>query len=137
MIKKLELFYSYAHEDLELCNQLDHRLIVLKRDYPISVWFDEMINPGENRKEAIERHLNSTDLFLLLISPDFMHSDHCYEEMQYALERHAQEEASVVPVHLRPTYLKNAPFAHIQMVPTDGTALTSWKNQDEAFLNII
>ena len=121
MTKKLEFFYSYALEDNDFLVLLQKRLLALKYDYPppilISVWYDQMIEPGKDREQAIKDHLDSANLFLLLVSPDFIAADQCEKEMQHALKRYAQKNASVVPVYLRPTYLghlNNAPFAHIQ-----------------------
>ncbi len=57
--------------------------------------------------------------------------------MQHALERHARAEAWVIPLLLRPTFLKDAPFQHLQFLPTDGIPLTRWHDLDEAFHDII
>jgi hypothetical protein len=41
------------------------------------------------------------DFILLLVSPDFLASDYCYDrQMRRALERHAAGEAQVLPVIL-------------------------------------
>jgi hypothetical protein len=55
--------------------------------------------PGAEFGNAIDENLDSSDIILLLISPDFMASEYCYEkEMKRALARHAKGEARVIPV---------------------------------------
>src|SRR6266700_1345906 len=82
-------------------------------------------------------NLNTASVILLLISPDFLASDYCYnKEMQQALERHKRGEARIIPIILRPCDWHNAPFGHLQCVPRDGKAVTEWANLDAAFRDV-
>jgi tetratricopeptide (TPR) repeat protein len=136
--KELNVFYCYAREDQSLSQKLEQHLSNLKRLYHLNTWFDRQILPGDNWAEVIEKNLNSADLILLLISPDFMASDYCYsQEMKRALTRHAQGEVRVIPILLRPVHWKNAPFSFIQMLPKDALPVTLWLNLDEAFYDIV
>ena len=99
----LLLFYSYAHEDELLREQLEKHLSLLKRQGFISGWHDREILPGATWAQEIDVHLESASIVLLLVSPDFLASDYCYEvEMQRALERHRCGETRVIPIILRP-----------------------------------
>ncbi|GCE20823.1 NACHT domain-containing protein [Dictyobacter kobayashii] len=134
----LTLFYSYAQQDELLRAELEKHLRQLSREGLISTWWDRMILPGENRAQEIDAHLETASVVLLLVSPDFLASDYCYEiEMQRALERHKRGEARVIPIILRPCDWKHAPFAFLECLPLDGKAITLWNNQDEAFLNVV
>ena len=55
---------------------------------------------------------------------------------RHAMERHEAGEARVVPIILRPVDWHSAPFGKLQALPKDGRPVTSWANQDEAFLDI-
>jgi hypothetical protein len=73
-----------------------------------------------------------------LISPKFLASDYCWDvEIKKALKRYDQKEAVVIPIILRPCDWKELPFGKIQSLPKDGLPITKWKNQDEAFLDVI
>jgi len=133
----IEIFYSFAEADAPLLEQLEHHLILLRRRGMIAPWHKHEIHAGSDRQGELDTHLNTASLILLLISPDFLASDYCYEiEMQQALQRHESGQARVVPILLRPVDWQSAPFAHLQALPTTGQAITVWNNQDEAWVNV-
>ena len=104
----------------------------------ISSWHDRQITAGTELGEAIDSHLDAADVVLLLISPDFIASDYCYEEeMKRALERHRKGETRVIPVILRPCDWHGLPFGKLLATPTDGRPITKWPNIDEAFLDVV
>jgi hypothetical protein len=77
-------------------------------------------------------------MILLLVSPDFIASDYCYDrEMTLAMERHEKGEARVIPVILRPCDWHDLPFGKLLGVPRDGKAITTWTNADEAFQDVV
>ncbi len=133
----IEVFFSYAHEDEILRNELAKHLSILKRQGFIAEWHDRNISAGQEWAYEIHTHLNRVHVILLLVSPDFMSSDYCYSvEMKRAMERHKTGEARVIPVLLRPVDWKGAPFDTLQMLPTDAVPVTSWPDLDKAFLDI-
>ena len=129
------VFCSYSHRDEDLREELDKHIKLLERRGVISVWHDRKIGAGEEWKEEIDEQLESADVILLLISPDFIASDYCYDiELKRAMERHDAGEARVIPVFLRPVNWKGAPFGKLQALPTDARPVTSWPDHDEAFV---
>jgi tetratricopeptide (TPR) repeat protein len=136
--QEIKLFYCYAHEDKPLRDELEKHLSWLRRRYQLTNWHDREILPGEEWERAIDTHLNTAHLILLLISPDFMASDYCYgKEMRRALERHREGTCHVIPILLRPTFWEDVPFSSLQLLPTDGQAITRWPDRDEAFHNVV
>src|SRR5258708_1674944 len=137
-IKGLKVFYSYAHKDQEYRQQLENHLSNLKRLYQLRTWFDREIIPGENWEQVLDEHLNTADLIFLLISPDFMASDYCYnKEMQRALKRRAKGAAKLIPIYMRNVHWKDAPFSTIQMLPKDALPVTRWPDIDDAFYDTV
>src|SRR5205823_10524568 len=89
-------------------------------------------------ESQINEDFNRDHIILLLISADFMDSDFCYSiEMTRAIARHDADQARVLPIILRPTDWKGAPFARLKMLPTDGKAVTRWPTHDDAFEDIV
>ena len=133
----LEVFYSYSHKDEELRNQMATNLAMLKREGVIKEWHDRGISAGQVWDGEIDLHLQSADIILLLVSPDFLASDYCYDiEVRKAMERHATGEARVIPIILRPCDWTSAPFGKVQALPKDTKPVTRWDDVDEAFLDI-
>lgn len=132
-----KVFYSYAHEDEELRNKLETHLAILRRNGVISEWHDRKIQAGTRWAQAIDHHVDTSNLILLLISPDFLASDYCHDiEMSRALARHSAGEATVIPVILRPVDWHGAPFSTLQALPRDAKPITTWSNLDEAFADV-
>jgi len=98
----------------------------LQRQGLITIWSDNDIDAGANWQEEIEKHLDAAQIILLLVSPDFIASDHCYgKEMIRAMDRHTWNEARVIPIILRPTHWDSTPFATIQALPKISNSLPS------------
>ncbi len=92
---------------------------------------------GDEFKGEIDKHLNSARVILLLVSPDFLASDFCWNvEMLRAMERHEQGEARVIPIILRVCNWSSAPFRKLQALPTDAVPVTKFSDRDEAFTDI-
>ena len=135
--KSLEVFYSYAHKDEDLREELETHLSLLKRQKLITGWYDREISAGKEFKNEIDSHLNTAHIILLLVSPAFMASDYCFDkEMTRAMERHEAKDARVIPVILRPIEWHDAPFGKLKALPRDGKPVTIWSNRDEAFLDV-
>lgn len=135
--RDVKLFYCYAREDTLLRDKLEVHLSSLKRQNLITTWHDRKISPGMEWEREIDVHLNTADIILLLVSPEFVASDYCYSiEMKRALERHKAREARIIPILLRPVDWEAAPFSTLQMLPSNGRPVTRWQDRDEAFLNI-
>jgi hypothetical protein len=133
----IEVFFSYAHRDEALRNDLAEHLRLLERQGIITGWHDRRITGGTEWAGAIDDHLRTAQIILLLISSSFVSSDYCYDvELRLALERHEAGVARVIPVILRPVDWHSAPFGKLQALPKDGRPVTRWRNRDDAFLDV-
>src|SRR5712692_1111791 len=74
----ISLFSVYAPEDASLYEPLKKHLSSLKHQGLISMWSVDNIPAGANRDVEIEAYLNKAQIVLLLISSDFLNSEHCY-----------------------------------------------------------
>lgn len=134
----VEVFCSYAHEDEVWRQKLETHLSLLRRQGLITLWHDRLIVSGTDWVHAIDLHLETASIILLLVSAHFFASDYCYGiEMQHALKRHEAGEAHVIPLLVRPVDWKNAPFAHLQILPTNARPLSTWQDEDIALTDIV
>lgn len=140
MDKPLEVFCCYARQDQPYLLRLKKHLMALQREGLIIVQDDTDVRPGEDWKEKISHYLNTAQIILLLISPNFMASNYCYsEQMVRAMGRHEREEACVIPVILCPVPWQNAPFGKLEALPTEAKPVTDpgWHGQDNAFADVV
>lgn len=135
----MRAFISYSHHDKTALERLHVHLKNLTRDGHIETWFDRDILAGSELDAEIERELEAADLFLLVVSPDFIASDYCVErEMKRALERHAAGNARVVPIIVEECdWRAMSELRQLKAVPTDGKAVSTWANPNTAYLNVV
>jgi hypothetical protein len=137
MFRTIEIFFSYAHADAQLMNDVRRQLIVYERNGRILKWWDRQIPPGDDWRKQINNHLSTAKIILLFLSPHFIESRYCYEvEGEAALLRHNSGEAYVIPVILRPCDWQARPFGNLQALPRDAVPVSRWPDRDEACLNV-
>lgn len=111
---------------------------MLKRQGLIDAWHDRRIAVGSDLDNSIRSELEKAEVILLLVSPDFLASDYCYDiEVTRAMERHVAGEARVIPIILRHCEWKSAPFGKLLAAPKDGKPINTWTDLDEAFLDVV
>jgi hypothetical protein len=138
MSNAVKVFFSYSQKDEALRDDLATHLSLMKRQGIIEAWHDREISAGAEWANAIDDNLNAADIILLLVSANFLASDYCYDiEMQRAMERHQAKEARVIPIILKPVDWSDAPFGKLQGLPKNVKPITTWQNQDEAFLDVV
>lgn len=135
--RAIAVFFSYAHEDEDLRNELAKHLKLLERNKVIKAWYDRDITGGNEWRGEIEKQLNAAQIILLLISADFLNSDFCWSvELQRAMERHEAGEARVIPIILREVDWHEAPFGKLYALPQNAKPVKSFADQDQAFTDI-
>jgi len=129
----LSVFISYSHVDEPLKDEIIKHLSPLKRMNLIKEWHDRKINAGDNLDREIASALKKADIILLLISIDFINSKYCYDiEMEEALRKDREGESKVIPIIVRNCMWRETKFRHLMATPTDGKAVSSWADRDDA-----
>lgn len=135
--RPIEVFFSYAHEDEELMDEVRRQLVVHERLGTIEKWHDRKIPAGDEWRSEIDQRIERALVILLFMSPHFLESRYCYEvEGQVALRRHKEGSARVIPVVLRACDWTASPFGEIQGLPRDGKPITQWPDIDQASLDV-
>ena len=136
----LEVFYSFATADEPLRAELDKHLSILRHEKLITTWHAREVGAGLDTSKALDSHLNSASVILLLVSADFLASNYCYGlEVKRVMERHAAnpDRVRVIPILLRPVDgWQRAPFGQLQPLPDNGEPVMNWPNRDEAFKHV-
>lgn len=134
----LEVFISYSHKDEALKDELYIHLANLTRQGKIQPWQDRAIEAGTEWDAEIKARLESARIILLLITPRFIASEYCFDqEMERAMERHAEGTARVIPIIMKPCDWEGTAFSKLQILPKDAKPVTAWSDPDEALLNVV
>ena len=132
----LACYVSYASRDAELGAELCTALAPWVRARGTRVWHRGMLSPGMQLAQAAEA-LASADVIVLLLSASHAEEEVTAMEAERALARHMRGEAWVVPVVARAFFWRSTPIRELSVLPSDGRALTSWPNRDEAWLDVV
>ena len=68
----MQALISYSHRDDEALDRLHTHLAMLQREGTITTWADRDILAGDELDESISARLESSQLFLVLVSSDFL-----------------------------------------------------------------
>ena len=131
------VFVSYAHEDRDKKQELVGHLRPLEREGLIEIAEDERFLPGTQWREAIEDLVSRTDVFLILISHNYVQSEFCYEvELEAATRQVQAGKATLIPVVLSEVDWTHLPIAGFNALPTGGRAVDSFANLDNALKQV-
>jgi hypothetical protein len=117
--------------------RLEVHLAPLVRDGLIHVWSDVAVAAGDDWERDIRRELATADIVVLLVTPNFVASVHCFEkELPEAMRRNEEEGVRILPVLVKSVDLANLPFGRLQGLPTDLRPISAWRDTDEAWLQV-
>ncbi|QDU03027.1 hypothetical protein V6x_27370 [Gimesia chilikensis] len=133
----LKVFISYCHEDEPFLKLLKKCLKPLTRKNKLELWYDREILAGSNLDSSISKKLDDTDVFISLLSSDFLDSDYCTGiELKRAVERAQEGNLCLIGIVIRPCAWQHEFPRELLVLPKDATAVTKWYDQDDAWLNI-
>jgi hypothetical protein len=134
----IEAFLSYSHADEKALERLHKHLAVLKREGTMLTWSDHEIRAGDLLNETISDQLEQSQIFIAMISPDYLASRYCYEkEFGRARELAVAGRMRIVPVILEPCDWLSSPFKDFAALPKDGQPISSFTNPNNAYLNVV
>jgi hypothetical protein len=135
--RPIAVCYCYAHQDQTFRDELDRHLIPMRRAGHITTWSAGEILPGSEWDATIQTHLDTADLLVLLVSPDFLASGYCWSsEMPRALARHAAGTARVLPVIIRDADWESTPLKDLQVLPGQKKSIAKYPDRDEAWQRV-
>ncbi len=93
------LFISYSSNDTATMKRLATHLEPLRKSGDIEMWYDHMIEPGTKWNNAIHQEMEKADVFVMLLSADFVASDYITaHEIPFALKKMESGKAHIFPI---------------------------------------
>ncbi|MEL7426834.1 MAG: TIR domain-containing protein [Bacteroidota bacterium] len=134
-----KIFISYARKDREWVEKLQIHLVSLQRQGLVDSWDDSRIKPGDQWDEGIMEVLEQADIYIFMISANFLASDFINQrEVPAALAREEQyDHISVIPVIVRPCNWTSEQYSRFQALPANATPISTYNDEDQALLEVV
>ena len=91
------IFLSYSHKDGDGARSIIEKL----KEFGFRVWYDENLNAASEYAQILAKKVKDCGFFIALMSPDFVESPFCNDELHYALSNNKP----ILVVYLRKTVL--------------------------------
>lgn len=98
MTNDKQIFVSHSHKDIEIARVIVEKL----RSYDCNIWYDEHSMGSSRIQEGIEAGLNSSQVFLLLLSEASLTSFWVRRELDGAFQLEADKGMFIIPAIMRP-----------------------------------
>ena len=132
------LFYSCARKDAGLRDDMKTSLALLEQKGVLVSWSDEKVLPGQNRSEKTRAAMDDADIFAFLFSPDFIASESCKKEWDYA--KSLSEKGKFlfrVPIIVRDCAWRDfLGEDDVKVLPDDERPISRYENPDEAWTQV-
>lgn len=111
------IFIAYSRQDLPQLEQLRTQLRVLERREFCHIFYDGVIQAGEKWEPRIKEELHRADIYLLLVTAEFLDSNYVNDiELPTILQREREGTARVLPVILRQCLWKYSELEAFQAI---------------------
>ncbi len=112
-------------------------LSILKHNNLLQDWCDRKIIAGQKISDRIVKEMNSSDIVVFLISPDFLSSQACKDEWELANMMASKGCLRLVTIILRDcAWTDYDDMADYLALPKDGKPIDLWDNVDTAWKSV-
>jgi hypothetical protein len=106
--------------------------------FDLSLWGTRDIMPSSIRVDEIKSHLQNAEVFVALVSSDFLASDNCMREVQAADYRAIHDGLKIVSILIRPVaFFEFTELAPYQTLPKSGKAIANYSDRDTAWTEVL
>ena len=134
----LTLFYSYSHKDTRFRELMEKSLSLLRREGLLEDWSDQSILPGQSISSTVRKEMDSADIIVFLLSHDFIDSDECIKEWEYAKDLSVRNPRLIrIPIIVRDcAWLDFLGDDDLKALPKDGMPVTDFHSPDTAWQQV-
>lgn len=131
-VPHVRIFVSYSHKDIDYRETMESNIALLLQGGGVQKWSDQDILAGQSLSSEIQEHMDDANVFVFLISPDFIASKYCRWEWEYA----AKLEAEGKTIFRIPIILRTCPWPDmvgdddVKALPDDGRPVSQFEDKD-------
>lgn len=141
---KINIFVQHypCREDDKYFKEIDKNLVIITKNYErkghyISHFNQNLVGAGENIVEKINSEIEKSQIILLLMSTDFLHSalddKHLRLAFDNVVERHKKKEKIVLPIILSICEYEDSIFGDLASLPPYGKSISEFSNRKAAY----
>lgn len=133
------VFIVASLKDQRYVDKLMAHLSPLQRGGSLIVWHRGLVSPGANSMESILHNLEKCDIFIFLLSADFLSDPQTDELLAMALEREQLHKSRILPVQLKPISLEGSRLDGRSILPNSRKSIItkSQSAQEQAWIEVI
>jgi len=139
-MQPIKIFFSWVPDsvkDRRFVYGLENHLADQMRLGEVTIWHAHKTSPGANEKQEILTNLNSADIILIFMSPDYMATDYYVDvEGRQAASMQSWGIATVRIILVRPIDYRNTSFNFCQVLPKSGEFISGLPYKDKILHNI-
>lgn len=144
--KPKNIFISYSHKNAHWVGKLKNHLAGLRRSNFVKEWTDQELLAGEKWDTKIKEQMKKADIFILMLSADFIASDYIWNtELNEALTYNTTSNTTIIPVYVEPCDLLAIPnsdgngIRSFEIIPKEKEflkPLSLWQNEAEGLTKV-
>src|SRR5450755_193903 len=139
-MQPIKIFFSCAPDsdkDKAYVQALENHFADQKRNGEVTIWHVYKISPGANAQQETLKNLNSSDIILIFVSPDYSNNDYCVgvEGTKAALMQ-TRGIATVRVLRVRSVDFRATPFNFCKELPEGEEFISNLRYKERVLLNI-
>jgi len=134
---KVKIFLSYCSKDKAEKDKILSFLMPMVED-TAEIWHDQKLLAGDKFDDKIKEKLTESDVFLFIVTQEFLNSNYCKEvEVDAALRKKAEEDdMRIIPIILDYCTFSSSNLAPYNAVPLKAEPIKSFDNVNRAYLEV-
>jgi hypothetical protein len=130
--------FSYASErDRDAYEELRMHLAPRLRRGSMTLWSSAELLPGESFEAIRNQHLAAATVILIFVSAELLADEAMETVIPRVLRLRAEGRCLVIPVLISPADWEHSPIGNLQPLPRDRVPLSSRKDRDAAWVDVI
>jgi hypothetical protein len=127
------MFISYCHKDDSYLREMEKWISPLIVPTKLNYWYDKKLNGGDKLLKINEK-LEKSDIVLILLSQNYLASESCKKELDFALEN--QNSKTIIPVILSTCTWLDTGCSKNLALPKDGLPIDDWQSKEKAWKDV-
>lgn len=131
---KIKMFLSYSNKDIEYAEEIMAHLSILKSFFDLEIWSAKNIKAGDNWKDSIQNEIKDSDVFLFLISSDFLASHYVDDEISFIQK--IKSNNPIIPILLKPSFFSTSKLYNYNALPQGAKPISEFNEPNLVYKEI-